>query len=379
MMLTLLQGDLFQSDAQTLVNTVNCVGVMGKGVALEFKRRFPEMYEDYLLRCKMRSVRLGQPYLFRRLSPPWIINFPTKDHWRAVSKLSDIIAGLEYLDRHYAEWGITSLAVPPLGCGQGGLEWRVVGPVLARHLQRLDIPVILYAPLGTPQVEMDLARLTRESSNTPGLWAVGSQSKLNPTLIALVSVLDRVESQRYHWPVGRVAFQKIAYFATQAGLPTQLQHTRDSYGPFAPGLKRVQSQLVNNGLIEERSAGRMILMRPGATYKDAAKAYQDQVQPLDAAVERTADLILRIQTKDWRALELAATAHFAAQELQNSTGTTPSEADIITAVQHWKQRRRPPFSDDEIARAIETLYVLGWLDVELPADVLDLSDDLIEA
>ncbi|MGQ9779784.1 MAG: macro domain-containing protein, partial [Bacillota bacterium] len=145
-MVRILVGDLFASKAQTLVNTVNCVGVMGKGVALEFKKRFPKMYEDYVRRCKAGLVKLGKPYLYRNLTGPWILNFPTKDHWRSVSRLSDIVQGLEYLVKHYKEWGITSLAVPPLGCGQGQLEWRVVGPTLYRYLNAMDIPVELYAP-----------------------------------------------------------------------------------------------------------------------------------------------------------------------------------------------------------------------------------------
>ncbi len=111
-----LVGNIFTSEAQTLVNIVNCVGIMGKGLALEFKKLFPDMYEDYVIRCKAKEVRLGEPYLYRRLLPPWILNFPTKDHWRSVSRLSDIVAGLEYLEKHYREWEITSLAVPALGC-----------------------------------------------------------------------------------------------------------------------------------------------------------------------------------------------------------------------------------------------------------------------
>ncbi len=144
-----LVGNIFESKAQTLVNTVNCVGIMGKGLALEFKKLFPDMYEDYVARCKANKVRLGEPYLYRRLLSPWILNFPTKDHWRSVSRLSDIVAGLEYLEKHYHEWEITSLAVPALGCSNGQLEWRVVGPTLYRYLSRLDIPVELYAPYGT--------------------------------------------------------------------------------------------------------------------------------------------------------------------------------------------------------------------------------------
>ncbi len=155
-MVRALVGDLFQSDAQTLVNAVNCAGVMGKGVAREFKKRYPEMYRDYAERCRRKQVLPGEPYLFRRLHPPNILNFPTKNHWRSASKLDDIVAGLEYLERHYREWGIRSLAVPALGCGHSQLEWRVVGPVLFRHLSRLDIPVELYAPVGTPPGELDV-------------------------------------------------------------------------------------------------------------------------------------------------------------------------------------------------------------------------------
>ena len=130
-MIRVLSGNLFESKAQTWVNTVNCVGVMGKGVALGFKQRFPEMFADYQRRCERGEVRLGRPYLFKHLVGPWIVNFPTKQHWRQVTNLQDIISGLEYLRAHYKDWGIKSLAVPPLGCGNGQLEWRVVGPTLS--------------------------------------------------------------------------------------------------------------------------------------------------------------------------------------------------------------------------------------------------------
>jgi hypothetical protein len=99
-------------------------------------------------------VRLGEPYLYRRLIEPWILNFPTKDHWRSVSRLADILQGLEHLQKHFREWGITSLAVPPLGCGEGRLEWRVVGPTLYRRLSEMDVAVKLYAPLGTSREEL---------------------------------------------------------------------------------------------------------------------------------------------------------------------------------------------------------------------------------
>ena len=105
-MVKILIGDIFNSRAQTLVNTVNIVGVMGKGIALEFKNRFPEMFNDYKRRCDAKDVKLGRPYLYKTIDGPWILNFPTKDHWRSVSKLSDIIEGLQYLERNYRKWEI---------------------------------------------------------------------------------------------------------------------------------------------------------------------------------------------------------------------------------------------------------------------------------
>jgi O-acetyl-ADP-ribose deacetylase (regulator of RNase III) len=159
-MVHVLIGDLFESDAQTLVNTVNCVGVMGKGVALGFKKRYPDMYKDYVKRCAAGQVRLGEPYLFRQMFAPWIVNFPTKGHWRSPSKLPDIVAGLDYFESHWREWGIESLAIPALGCNNGRLEWRVVGPILFRYLNRMDIPVDLYAPWGTAPEQLDEAFLS---------------------------------------------------------------------------------------------------------------------------------------------------------------------------------------------------------------------------
>jgi O-acetyl-ADP-ribose deacetylase (regulator of RNase III) len=106
-MIRILIGNIFESRPQTLVNTVNTVGVMGKGVALGFRERFPEMYEDYVRRCQRRELRLGRPYFYRRSAPPNVINFPTKDHWRSVSKLNDITEGLAYLEAHLAEWDVT--------------------------------------------------------------------------------------------------------------------------------------------------------------------------------------------------------------------------------------------------------------------------------
>ena len=146
---TVRSGDLFASQAQTLVNAVNTVGVMGAGIALAFKRRFPEMFADYVRRCKAGEFKLGEPYVFTGEPPArqWVLNFPTKGHWRERSRLGPIRDGLAHLRDHHLEWGITSLAVPALGCGAGGLAWEEAQPALLEGLGSLRIPVELYAPV----------------------------------------------------------------------------------------------------------------------------------------------------------------------------------------------------------------------------------------
>lgn len=141
-----LEGDILGSRAQTLINTVNCVGVMGKGIALLFKNNYPEMFDDYKLKCDKGEVKLGVPYLYKVSDSRWILNFPTKAHWRNDSNLKDIENGLIYLAKHAAEWGITSLAVPPLGCGNGKLNWDDVYPLILHHLRPLGIPIEVYVP-----------------------------------------------------------------------------------------------------------------------------------------------------------------------------------------------------------------------------------------
>ncbi len=142
----IISGDIFASEIQTLVNPVNCVGVMGKGLALNFKKRFPEMFTDYVQRCQRQEVELGYPYLYLSSTSPHILNFPTKNHWRSKSKLSAIESGLIHLVDNYEQWGITSLAVPALGCGLGQLNWEDVKLLLEQYLESITIPVILFEP-----------------------------------------------------------------------------------------------------------------------------------------------------------------------------------------------------------------------------------------
>ena len=147
MTLRTLHGDLFHSAAQTLTNPINCQAVMGGGLAMEFRLRFPSMFEDYAQRCGCGEVRIGRPYVWHNFSGrPSVLNFPTKDDWKAPSRLEYIAEGLRYLVDHYLEMGITSLAFPALGCGLGGLEWSEVRPLMERELLRLSIPVEIFEP-----------------------------------------------------------------------------------------------------------------------------------------------------------------------------------------------------------------------------------------
>jgi uncharacterized protein YwgA/O-acetyl-ADP-ribose deacetylase (regulator of RNase III) len=363
-----LVGDLFASDAQTLTNTVNTVGVMGKGIALQFRKRFPAMYEDYVLRCQNNEVQLGRPYLYQSLLPPWVLNFPTKEHWRSVSRLDAIEDGLDFLLMHYKEWGIESLAVPPLGCGEGGLEWRIVGPTLYRGLARLDIPVELYAPFGTPHHELQPKFL--EGAGT----AVAPESRVPPAAVALATILERIDSHRYHYPIGKTAMQKIAYFATQAGIPTELEFERGAYGPFAHGLKSMISKLVNNGLIEETRRGRMIENRPGRTLHDAQLVFKEHLQDWEPQIGQVTDLFLRLPTT--RQAEVAATVQYVAESLTNRnrarSGRPVEEDEVLEQVARWKARRDPPLREDEVIGATRTLAHLGWIDVHGPDQ--DLED-----
>ena len=157
-----LIGNMFDSSMKTLVNTVNCVGVMGKGVALEFKKRFPEMYKEYARLCDQKQVLPGKPYFYQDLCGTSILVFPTKDHWRSPSKLKYIVDGLDWFVQNYQNYNITSIAFPPLGCGNGGLTWDVVGPIMYEKLYSLPIDVEIYAPYGTKTEQLSKSFLSAE-------------------------------------------------------------------------------------------------------------------------------------------------------------------------------------------------------------------------
>ena len=358
-MVEIKQDDIFKSAAQTLVNTVNCVGVMGKGLALEFKKRFPDMFREYAELCERGKIKLGKPYYYQRMFPPSILLFPTKEHWRSVSKLSDIEEGLKYLLMKYKEWGITSIAVPPLGCGLGDLEWRIVGPTLYKYLKQMDIPVELYVPFGLSEEEMTIEYL--EGSSKAIFLNTGNNhnSKLKPGLVAIVDIINTIQKSAYHIPIGRTLLQKIAYFATMNDLETGLTYRRASFGPFSPELKENLTKLVNNALISEKQLGNMFKVEPGKTYEDARRLYSEYLEKNREKTDRIADFFCRL--KSTHKAEIASTIHFALHTMDKDEVT---EQELLDEVMEWKKRHRPPYDEDEVALMIRNLAALGWIKVK---------------
>ncbi|WP_313015314.1 macro domain-containing protein [Brevundimonas sp.] len=234
-MIRYTSGNLFESGAEALVNTVNTVGVMGKGIALMFKEAFPENFKAYDLACKRDEVVVGKVFVTRRsdmLGPQWIINFPTKKHWRYPSKVEWIEEGLNDLKRFIVENGVRSIALPPLGAGNGGLDWTLVRPRIEAALGDLqDVEIIVYEPIAKYQNVAKRAGV----------------EKLTPARALIAEIVRR------YWVLGiectLLEVQKLAWFlentATDLGLedPLQLKFEANRFGPYADQLRHLLNNL----------------------------------------------------------------------------------------------------------------------------------------
>jgi O-acetyl-ADP-ribose deacetylase (regulator of RNase III)/uncharacterized protein YwgA len=365
-----LIGDLFESQAQTLVNTVNCVGVMGKGVAEQFKKLFPDMFDDYKRRTDAKTVRLGIPYLYTDQSGVRIVNFPTKDHWRSPSRLVDIERGLDYLVAHASEWGIESLALPPLGCGNGGLEWSEVGPLIYRKLHRLPVDVDVYAPYGTPKQQLTLEYLSAPSQMS--LEGRGQKADpLKPEWVVLVEVLRELEAQPYASPVGRTIFQKICYVVTEMGVPTGFQFDKGSYGPFSGEVKAALHNFANRNWLNEQQLGRMIALRVAPQYERDRNRFKDEIERYGKKIAKAVDLFSRIKSTEQA--EEVMTVLFASRNLkQGKSAADVTEQDLLDYILEWKKAWRTEEKKQAVASAIRNLVLLGWLR-------LNISESMTEA
>jgi O-acetyl-ADP-ribose deacetylase (regulator of RNase III) len=346
-------GNLLTVDVDALVNTVNTVGVMGKGIALQFKRAYPANHKAYQAACARGEVRLGRMFVVGSgvLGPRrYIINFPTKKHWRSASRLADIQAGLDDLVRVVGELGVTSLAIPALGCGNGGLDWAVVRPLIEQTCARMpDVRAVLFAPAGAPAAE-SMPNATKRPRLTP------LRAQL---LVAIGRYLQRARLQEVRDGISELEIQKLAYFLQILGAPLRLSFARGRYGPYSDRLGHELDILEGHYLtgFGDRSArvSELAPINPMRAALDEARAELD-AHPDD--VERIAALLALVDGFETPySLELLATVHFAASQ-QPVTGDPAALADRVAARSLRKARL---FTEDHIHLAAARLAEHGLL------------------
>lgn len=354
-------GDLFESKCSTIVNTVNCVGVMGKGIALEFKKRYPEMFMEYVLKCNRGEVKPGVPYVYQNSEGVSVLNFPTKDHWRSPSRLSYVIDGLDWFVENYKKWNIESIAFPPLGCGNGGLSWSTVGPIMYQKLSKLPIQVEIYAPFGTSQREISMEFLSGEITETE---LVGnSNSRVNPKWYLILQAIRDLNERKYALKVGRTIYQKICYVLTRNGVDTGFEFVKSSYGPFSAQVKESITALANANLIVEKQLGRMISM----SVAEQVEIHEDKFTAEEwNALQKTVDLFGRVKSTDQA--EMIATVLFSYDQLAKKK-TIISDKDVYDYVLEWK----PHWEEKkfEVCDAIHNMAMLALMNITCSNQLLD--------
>ncbi len=340
-------GDLLAADVDAIVNTVNTVGVMGKGIALQFKNSYPGNYKLYRAACARGEVKLGEMFVFdagQLMRPRWVINFPTKGHWKSRSKLRDIEAGLVDLRRVLAELGVGSVALPPLGCGNGGLNWRDVEPMIQRHLADLTIDIVVYPPKGAPEPS--------------AMTTSTARPRLTPGKAALVAMLSRYSPVAVGGSL--IEVQKLMYFMQEAGQPLRLRFEKDRYGPYADNLRHVLQALEGHHLVGYGDGTKRveqadpIALLPGAA--DEANAALSQDHEVVERMNRVLSLVEGFESP--YGLELLATTHWSAR---NECPSDASESDVVHVVHAWSKRKQDLFTDAHIRVALDQLRELGWI------------------
>ena len=354
-------GNMFESNCSTIVNTVNCVGVMGKGIALEFKKKYPEMFMEYVLKCDRGEVKPGVPYVYQNNGIS-ILNFPTKDHWRSPSRLSYVIDGLNWFVENYEKFGIDSIAFPPLGCGNGGLTWSVVGPIMYQTLSKLPINIEIYAPFGTSQREITEEFLTNSVSERDILG--NSNSKVNSKWYLILQVVKDLNERKYALKVGRTIYQKICFVLTRNGVDTGFVFSKGSYGPFSSQVKDSITALANANLIVEKQLGRMISLN----VSDGVEIHRDKFteKELDA-VRKTVDLFGRVKSTDQA--EMIATVLYSYDQLVQDK-TDVSDKDVYDYVLEWKPHWKAE-KEFEVCDTIQNMAMLSLMSVKCSGELMD--------
>ncbi|OMG60615.1 macro domain-containing protein [Brevundimonas sp. ZS04] len=342
-MITFSKGDLLQSGAEAVINTVNCVGVMGKGIALQFKQAFPRNYDAYRRACDAGEVRLGEMFVFdtgSMINPRWIINFPTKGHWKAKSRLSDIETGLEDLKRVILENGIRSIAVPPLGCGNGGLDWAEVEPVIRRALGDLnEVDVRLFAPGAAPKVDEMRVGTTRPYMSRGRALVL--------TLLGLYGAAGYRHSL--------LEVQKLTYFLQAAGEDLKLGFQKYQYGPYAENLNHVLQRIEGHfirGYGDRSQAAEIAVLEGG---RREAEAYLAGDEAARDRLDRVAELIAGFETP--YGLELLSTVHWVLVHDAEASGDPDR---VVQAVHAWNSRKAAVMREPHIRTALDHLQRNGW-------------------
>ncbi|MFY9658732.1 MAG: macro domain-containing protein [Methylocystis sp.] len=340
-MIEFRKGNVISADAEALVNTVNCVGIMGRGVALHFKSAFPDNYRAYRAACKRSEVQPGKMFITEtgQLSNPrYIINFPTKRHWRGKSKMEDIEAGLRALEGEIRSRDIRSIAMPALGSGLGGLPWPEVRQRIERALSGLDdVRIIVFEPMAhAPPPLVEVPEMTRGRA-------------------ALIVLVDRYLRGLMDVSITLLELHKLMYFMQEAGEPLRLRFEKAPHGPFAANLRHVlqamEGHLVTGYDDRGDHAAKPLALLPGAV-ADADAFLREHAETLDRC-ERVGRLVAGFESPF--GLELLATAHWVAA--REGASSLP---DVIARAHEWSDTKRS-FTEEQLETAFDTLLSQRWL------------------
>ena len=343
-MVDLRIGDILASKTEALVNTVNCVGIMGRGIALQFKRAYPENFKAYAVACKKNEVATGKLFVWPTgtlTNPKFIINFPTKRHWRNKSRLNDIEEGLKDLVRVIKKYEIKSIAIPPLGCGLGGLKWEIVRPMITEYLDAVpEVEVELYEPSGKPK------RKNYKSDK---------KVKMTPGRAALVGLMERYLSGLMEPFVSLLEVHKLMYFMQEAGQPLKLRFVKAPYGPYAENLRHVLEHVEGHyisGFSDEGDRPDLKLeLCENAT--KLAKEYLDSDKETLERFDKVTTLVQGFESP--LGVELLATVHWVAKR----EGATSFDK-VVAQIRKWNVRKRN-IPERHIKIAFEALNEHGWL------------------
>ena len=343
-MINISEGNLLEADAEALVNTVNCVGYMGKGIALQFKQAFPENLVAYQRACHAEEVRPGKMFIFqtgRMINPKYIINFPTKRHWKAKSRITDIELGLKALVEDVKRLKIQSVAIPPLGCGMGGLNWSDVRPLIEDAFADIDnLQVMLYPPQATPDAETMPIR-------TP-------EPNMTRAKALYIKLLELYSRQGYRHSL--LEIQKLAYFLQESGEVLRLKFAKQHFGPYAENLNFVLQQMEGHFIrgYGDRSTRADICLLPDAVEK--ADRFLGEDPEVVSRLNRVERLVEGFETP--YGMELLSTVHWVSTHEVNSA--TNSES-AIKSIHKWSERKRKLLKAEHIQIAWDQLVNEGWI------------------